>query len=324
MKNTFKYYAGMLLIGVTLANISCSSDEDGITPAEITNLTAESTSGRIVLRWDTPEDAGIRYIEVNYYDPLQKKDVMRTASIYADSIEIPDTRKKFGEYQFSVQTVSPTGDKSAVQTISKVSEPALPTFVSTQIALTAADLSTNAQEPTEGPIANLLDGIEVRLNTDYLENKVELDALADKVVYTGPIDAYFGYKLGTLEYRSVRFETETLDKLNFQGNAAVNYTDRETPWTRIIEHKWFEFGKDENGNDLPKTIISREYSSEWKPGDEPYYPVNDAKNCTLYAEYKKLADTENKVIFGGRLGEYKYYDMDQVIAAVLNKCEKEF
>ena len=139
MKNTFKYYAGMLLIGVTLANISCSSDEDGITPAEITNLTAESTSGRIVLRWDTPEDAGIRYIEVNYYDPLQKKDVMRTASIYADSIEIPDTRKKFGEYQFSVQTVSPTGDKSAVQTISKVSEPALPTFVSTQIALTAAD-----------------------------------------------------------------------------------------------------------------------------------------------------------------------------------------
>ena len=158
MKNTFKYYAGMLLIGVTLANISCSSDEDGITPAEITNLTAESTSGRIVLRWDTPEDAGIRYIEVNYYDPLQKKDVMRTASIYADSIEIPDTRKKFGEYQFSVQTVSPTGDKSAVQTISKVSEPALPTFVSTQIALTAADLSTNAQEPTEGPIANLLDG----------------------------------------------------------------------------------------------------------------------------------------------------------------------
>lgn len=158
MKNTFKYYAGMLLIGVTLANISCSSDEDGITPAEITNLTAESTSGRIVLRWDTPEDAGIRYIEVNYYDPLQKKDVMRTASIYADSIEIPDTRKKFGEYQFSVQTVSPTGDKSTVQTISKVSEPALPTFVSTQIALTAADLSTNAQEPTEGPIANLLDG----------------------------------------------------------------------------------------------------------------------------------------------------------------------
>ena len=173
-------------------------------------------------------------------------------------------------------------------------------------------------------IANLLDGIEVRLNTDYLEHKSELDALADKVVYTGPIDAYFDYKLGTLEYRSVRFENELLDKPSFQGNAAVNYTDRETPWTRIIEHKWFEFGKDENSNDLPKTIISREYSSEWKPGDEPYYPVNDAKNSLLYSEYKKLADTEGKVIFGGRLGEYKYYDMDQVIAAVLEKCEKEF
>ena len=173
-------------------------------------------------------------------------------------------------------------------------------------------------------IANLLDVIKVRLNTDYQEHKSELDALADKVVYTGPIDAYFDYKLGTLEYRSVRFETELLDQPNFQGNAAVNYTDRETQWTRIIEHKWFEFGKDENGNDLPKTIISREYSSEWKPGDEPYYPVNDAKNSLLYSEYKKLADAENKVIFGGRLGEYKYYDMDQVIAAVLEKCKKEF
>ena len=173
-------------------------------------------------------------------------------------------------------------------------------------------------------IANLLDGIKVRLNTDYQEHKSELDALADKVVYTGPIDAYFDYKLGTLEYRSGRFETELLDQPNFQGNAAVNYTDRETQWTRIIEHKWFEFGKDENGNDLPKTIISREYSSEWKPGDEPYYPVNDAKNSLLYSEYKKLADAENKVIFGGRLGEYKYYDMDQVIAAVLEKCKKEF
>ena len=173
-------------------------------------------------------------------------------------------------------------------------------------------------------VANMLDGIEVRLNTDYLENKDELDKLAEKVVYTGAIDAYFDYKLGALEYRSVRFDTEVLDTPNFQGNAAVNYTDRETPWTRIIEHKWFEFGKDENGNDLPKTIISREYSSEWKPGDEPYYPVNDAKNSLLYSEYKKLADTEGKVIFGGRLGEYKYYDMDQVIAAVLEKCEKEF
>lgn len=172
-------------------------------------------------------------------------------------------------------------------------------------------------------VENLLDGIEVRLNTDYLEHKAELDALADKVVYTGPIDAYFGFKLGTLEYRSVRFENETLDIPNFQGNAAVNYTDRETPWTRIIEHKWFEFGKDENGNDLPKTIISREYSSEWKAGDEPYYPVNDEKNGQLYAKYKELADNETGVIFGGRLGEYKYYDMDTTIASVLDMCEKE-
>ena len=148
-------------------------------------------------------------------------------------------------------------------------------------------------------------------------------ALADKVVYTGAIDAYFDYKLGTLEYRSVRFETETLDKPNFQGNAAVNYTDRETPWTRIIEHKWFEFGKDEDGNELPKTVISREFSSEWKTGDEPYYPVNDEKNGALYAEYKKLAGAEEKVIFGGRLGEYKYYDMDAVIASALDMCEKE-
>ncbi len=172
-------------------------------------------------------------------------------------------------------------------------------------------------------VENLLDGIEVRLNTDYLEHKAELDSLADKVVYTGPIDAYFGFKLGTLEYRSVRFENETLDIPNFQGNAAVNYTDRETPWTRIIEHKWFEFGKDEDGNDLPKTIISREYSSEWKVGDEPYYPVNDEKNGQLYAKYKELADKETGVIFGGRLGEYKYYDMDTTIASVLDMCDKE-
>ena len=173
-------------------------------------------------------------------------------------------------------------------------------------------------------VENLLEGIEVRLNTDYLENKKELDALAKKVVYTGPIDAYFDYELGYLEYRSVRFETETLDKPNFQGNAAVNYTDKETPWTRIIEHKWFEFGKDENGEELPKTIISREYSSEWKPGEEPYYPVNNEKNVALYARYKEMAEKENKVIFGGRLGEYKYYDMDQVILAALERCEKEF
>ena len=167
-------------------------------------------------------------------------------------------------------------------------------------------------------VENMLEGIEVRLNTDYLENKEELDSLADKVVYTGPIDAYFNYKLGTLEYRSVRFATEVLDKPNFQGNAAVNYTDAETPWTRIIEHKWFEFGTQ------PKTVISREYSSEWKLGDEPYYPVNDEKNGALYAEYKKLGEAETKVIFGGRLGEYKYYDMDAVIAAALAKVKEVF
>mgnify|MGYP000587610032 CR=1 FL=1 len=166
-------------------------------------------------------------------------------------------------------------------------------------------------------VENLLEGIEVRLNEDYLEDKAEWNAMAEKVVYTGAIDAYFDYTLGNLEYRSVRFENEILDMPNFQGNAAVNYTDRETPWTRIIEHKWFEFGKDENGNDLPKTIISKEYSSEWKPGDEPYYPVNDKKNGELYQKYKALAEKEENIIFGGRLGEYKYYDMDAVIASAL-------
>ena len=172
-------------------------------------------------------------------------------------------------------------------------------------------------------IEKMLEGIEVRLNVDYLENKEKLDKLAEKVIYTGPIDAYFDYKLGTLEYRSVRFENEILDKPNFQGNAAVNYTDRETPWTRIIEHKWFEVGKDENGNDLPKTVISREYSSEWELGDEPYYPVNDAKNSALYEQYKALAEAEDNVIFGGRLGEYKYYDMDKTIEVALAAAKKE-
>ena len=171
-------------------------------------------------------------------------------------------------------------------------------------------------------VANMLDGIEVRLGVNYLENKTDLNALADKVIYTGPIDAYFNYKLGNLEYRSVRFETEVLDKPSFQGNAAVNYTDRETPWTRIIEHKLFEFGKDEAGNDLPKTVISREYSSEWKPGDEPYYPVNDEKNSKLYEQYKELANKESNVVFGGRLGEYKYYDMDKVIEVALDKSRQ--
>ncbi|MBQ3559464.1 MAG: UDP-galactopyranose mutase [Agathobacter sp.] len=172
-------------------------------------------------------------------------------------------------------------------------------------------------------VANLLDGVEVKLGVDYFDDKEAYDAMADKVIYTGPIDAYFDYKLGTLEYRSVRFETEVLDMPNFQGNAAVNYTDSESPYTRIIEHKWFEFGKDADGNDLPKTVISREYSSEWKLGDEPYYPVNDEKNGALYVQYKELADKEDHIIFGGRLGEYKYYDMDAVIASALAMAEKE-
>lgn len=172
-------------------------------------------------------------------------------------------------------------------------------------------------------VKNMLEGVNIELGVDYLSNKEYYDSLTEKIIFTGAIDAYFNYSLGNLEYRSVRFENELLDIPNYQGNAAVNYTDRETPWTRIIEHKWFEFGKDEFGNDLPKTIISREYSSEWMPGDEPYYPVNDEKNGNLYAMYKKLADAEKKVIFGGRLGEYKYYDMDQVIAAALKLSVKE-
>ncbi len=172
-------------------------------------------------------------------------------------------------------------------------------------------------------VENLLRGAEVRLGCDYLADKPRWDALADRVIYTGPIDAYFGCRLGALQYRSVRFETELLDIPNFQGNAAVNYTDRETPWTRIIEHKWFEFGRDDQGNEIPKTVVSREYSSEWKPGDEPYYPVNDVKNGALYQQYKALAAREANVVFGGRLGEYRYYDMDQVIAAALERFEEE-
>ncbi len=166
-------------------------------------------------------------------------------------------------------------------------------------------------------VSRMLDGIEVRLNEDYLADKAKWDSMAAKVIFTGPIDAYFGHRLGNLEYRSIRFERAVLDTPNFQGNAVVNYTDAETPWTRIIEHKWFEFGKDEDGNDLPKTVISREFSTEWKPGKEPYYPVNDEKNGKLYEAYRKLAEKEKKVIFGGRLGEYKYYDMDQVIGKAL-------
>jgi len=166
-----------------------------------------------------------------------------------------------------------------------------------------------------GMVEKMLEGVEVRLNTDYLEHREELDALADKIIYTGMIDKFYDYKLGVLEYRSVRFETEELQEENYQGNAVVNYTEREVPYTRVIEHKHFEFGKQ------PTTVISREYSSEWKKGDEPYYPVNNEKNNALYEQYKALAEQEGKVIFGGRLGGYKYYDMDKVIAAALEMVE---
>ena len=172
-------------------------------------------------------------------------------------------------------------------------------------------------------VEKMLKGADVHLDTDYLKNKDKLDALANKVVFTGSIDEYFNYCFGALEYRSVRFETEILDTENYQGNAVVNYTDSKTPYTRIIEHKWFEFGKDENNNELPKTVISREYSSEWNTSLEPYYPVNDEKNIKLFEKYKKLSEKEMNVIFGGRLGEYKYYDMDQVIEMSLNKAELE-
>lgn len=171
-------------------------------------------------------------------------------------------------------------------------------------------------------IQNILEGIDVILNEDYFENRHKWNTISKKIVYTGPIDAFYEYKLGTLEYRSVSFQNELLNVDNFQGNAAVNYTDKETPWTRIIEHKWFEFGKDKFGNDIPKTIISREYSSEWHVGVEPYYPVNDKINSELYLKYKELADKEERIIFGGRLGEYKYYDMDETVDAVLTKCKE--
>ena len=167
-------------------------------------------------------------------------------------------------------------------------------------------------------IEKLFAGCDIRTNTDYLENREYFDSLADKVVFTGPIDAFFGYRLGKLQYRTVRFETEVLDTDNYQGVAVVNYTDRETPYTRIIEHKHFEFGTQD------KTVISREYPSEWTEGMEPYYPVNDARNQALYEQYRALAEEEaGKVIFGGRLGEYKYYDMDKVIEAAMNRFRME-
>lgn len=166
-------------------------------------------------------------------------------------------------------------------------------------------------------IDKMLDGVEVELGTDYLANKDKYENIADKIIFTGPIDEFYDYCFGPLEYRSVRFETEELPVENYQGNAVINYTDAETPYTRIIEHKHFEFGTQ------PTTVISKEYSAEWKVGDEPYYPVNNDKNAALYQKYLDKSKEENKVIFGGRLGEYKYYDMDKVIESALNFVEKE-
>ncbi len=166
-------------------------------------------------------------------------------------------------------------------------------------------------------IDGLLEGTDIRLNTDFLKDRKGLSALADRIIYTGPVDEFYGYCYGPLEYRSVRFETEELPIRNYQGNAVVNYTDRETPYTRIIEHKHFEFGAQDT------TVISREYSAEWRPGDEPYYPVNDGKNAELYARYAELAAKESRIVFGGRLGEYRYYDMDKVIESALEAAGRE-
>ena len=163
----------------------------------------------------------------------------------------------------------------------------------------------------------MIDGIDCRTGVDYLEHRQELDLLAKRIIYTGPVDGFYGYCLGALEYRALRFETEILDIPNFQGNSVVNYTDAETPWTRIIEHKWFGSGKDVSGKELRKTVITREYPREWEPGEEPYYPVNDEKNEALYRKYAALAKQERNVLFGGRLGEYRYYDMDQTVAAAM-------
>lgn len=175
-------------------------------------------------------------------------------------------------------------------------------------------------------IEKMLDGIEVRLSCDYFENKEELENIAEKIIFTGPIDKYYGYKFGELEYRSLRFETEELDVENYQGNAVVNYTEYEVPYTRIIEHKHFEYGpslgKIAEGKTAQKTIITKEYPDKWIQGKEPYYTMNDEKNTSLYSKYKELADKDSKVIFGGRLGQYKYFDMDKVIIEAL-KCVKE-
>ncbi len=172
-------------------------------------------------------------------------------------------------------------------------------------------------------VEKMFEGADIRLNTDFYEHKEELMKEASKVIFTGLIDEYFNYSLGELEYRSLRFETETMDTDSFQGNAVVNYTEYEIPYTRIIEHKFFEeFGSAPKNSEDGKTVVTREYPAEWKRGDEPYYPVNNEKNNALYEKYKELADKEEKVFFGGRLGKYRYYDMDDVIADALNDAKE--
>ena len=176
-------------------------------------------------------------------------------------------------------------------------------------------------------VENMLRGIDVRLNTDYLLNRLQLDSLADKVIYTGPIDALYSYRFGHLQYRSLRFETELLQVANYQGNAVVNYTDAEIPYTRIIEHKWFESDSVNSadskcGAQCGTTVITREYPAEWQPGDEQYYPINDSYNTALYEKYKLLAEAETNIIVCGRLGEYKYYDMDTVVERALALANK--
>lgn len=172
-------------------------------------------------------------------------------------------------------------------------------------------------------VERMLEGVDVRVGVEYKDLIAQEPDIAARTIYCGPIDAFYDFKLGTLEYRSLRFESELLDEEDHQGVAVVNYTERDVPWTRIIEHKHFEFGKDENGNPLPKTVITREYPADWQPGDEPYYPINDERNTALYQQYEALAAEEGSVVFAGRLGGYKYYDMDKAIAAAFDLVKAE-
>lgn len=172
-------------------------------------------------------------------------------------------------------------------------------------------------------VSALIEGIDIDIDTDYLQNRKKYEGITKKIIYTGAIDEYYDYSLGYLEYRSLRFETEVIDSMNYQGNAVVNFTDADTPYTRIIEHKWFEFGKDESGKQFSKTVITKEYSKEWTLGDEPYYPVNNERNNNLFSQYCELSAKDKNVIFGGRLGKYRYYDMDKTVEEALLLVDNE-